>query len=704
MKFASGMLSSLALVSLANAYQVKISSSDEERQICSGMWAGTRAGSKEKTSIELSFTKGSGQLALVVYEWSDVDYLGKPSPSTISSGNEEYAEYLPKTYICTTLAYRSGLCQKSDLGEFIINNAKLIADNPGKNVTLNNTSIYTTALKFASAPFSESSSVVHVNHRRTPLSQFDDDDDDIYDDTEESTSSSSTSTSSSHSSSFHSSSSSSSSSRTISSSKTTRTAPLATSTLRHGHAAGQANKNSTLKPSHNSTRPSSSTGLNGIDQLASGSSGVRDYDGEVLHYQVTKTGYYCIGAVPVTLVSSGSTSVSSRANSSTSANHAEYEGTITFNNIYQGQLPAAEHPKINFYLFLTCLYIITTLGWCGLCYKYRAELLPIQNYVTGTLIYLCIEMGIYWVYYRYLNAHGYGGTSTAFLLVVSALNAGRNSLSFFLLLIVSMGLSVVTPTLGTIMNRIKALTVAHFFFGVVYSIGIVQITLETASLVLLLSLIIGLSFTLTSFLMWTAVSLNGTILHLEKRKQHHKLQMFKRLNTILWVAVFLIAGFFVISSISISDRTSDDYAPRSWKYRWFLLDGSLSLIYLGVFASIAWLWRPTGNNVRFAMSEEIAQDEAEADADDFELSNRPGGPDHPGEDDDEDDEDDTKRIQRAERGMMGQRSSQERDNRQVVFALDDEEDQSDDDLKDTSKRDHDELKDGEEERLIGKDR
>lgn len=59
----------------------------------------------------------------------------------------------------------------------------------------------------------------------------------------------------------------------------------------------------------------------------------------------------------------------------------------------------------------------------------------------------------------------------------------------------------------------------------------------------------------------------------------------------------------------------------------------------------------------------INQDEAEADADDYELSNRPGGPDHPGEDDD-DDLDETKRLN----GGDGR-------DRQVVFAIEDEDEE-----------------------------
>jgi hypothetical protein len=83
------------------------------------------------------------------------------------------------------------------------------------------------------------------------------------------------------------------------------------------------------------------------------------------------------------------------------------------------------------------------------------------------------------------------------------------------------------------------------------------------------------------------------------------------------MAVIAIAAFFVVSSLSLSNRLDEgrsvfrsspllhfphtfdaertltpDYAPRNWRYRWILLDGSLALIYLMVFMAVAWLWRP----------------------------------------------------------------------------------------------------------------
>ena len=130
------------------------------------------------------------------------------------------------------------------------------------------------------------------------------------------------------------------------------------------------------------------------------------------------------------------------------------------------------------------IYCALGCTWAFLCVKHRNELLyvpfvhalesstdsavlsrPMQYYISGTIVFLIIEMLANFAYYRYINKQGGGASSLAFLFVVSVLNAARNSLSFFLLLIVSMGLSVVTQSLGGVMNKIRILTGFHFVFG-----------------------------------------------------------------------------------------------------------------------------------------------------------------------------------------------------------------------------------------------
>ncbi|KAG9083530.1 hypothetical protein FRC07_013896, partial [Ceratobasidium sp. 392] len=253
-------------------------------------------------------------------------------------------------------------------------------------------------------------------------------------------------------------------------------------------------------------------------------SGKLQYSQPIL-YGVEKKGYYCIATIPITTGATADTAV-----------HASFKGVVLFHNVFHGKLAATDYPKINYYI----------------------------SYLVGFLV---IEMIASWAYYRYLNSHDRGAATTLFLAVVSILDAGRNALSFFLLLVTALGLSVVRESLGPLMTRVRLLAGAHFVFGVLYAMGMVELELESASALLLLMFVIPLSFTLSGFLLWIMYALNGTMAELAERKQTYKLSMFRTLYRILLVAVIIIGAFFVVSSMSFSNRLDEDYAPETWETR-----------------------------------------------------------------------------------------------------------------------------------------
>lgn len=171
-----------------------------------------------------------------------------------------------------------------------------------------------------------------------------------------------------------------------------------------------------------------------------------------------------------------------------------------------------------------------------------------------------------------------------------------------------MGYGVVRPNIGPVITRVYALTGLHFVFSVMYSIGIIFVLLDTTNAWVGL-FIFPMALTLTVFYMWILSSLKSTIQDLHERRQTFKMNMFKRLQIILLGAVvFLTLYFFGITGL-IAFTGTNDFIEESWKYRWFLLEGILVLLYFVVFGLIAWSWRPTGNNMRLAMSDELATDE-----------------------------------------------------------------------------------------------
>src|SRR5258708_36065675 len=107
------------------------------------------------------------------------------------------------------------------------------------------------------------------------------------------------------------------------------------------------------------------------------------------------------------------------------------------------------------------------------------------------------------------------------MIIGAVLNAGRNFFSFFLLLIVCMGYGVVKPSLGKTMVYVRILAIAHFVFGVIYSVASLSITPDSAGPLVLL-VILPLAATLTAFYVWTLNALNMTMKDLTDRRQNTK--------------------------------------------------------------------------------------------------------------------------------------------------------------------------------------
>lgn len=303
----------------------------------------------------------------------------------------------------------------------------------------------------------------------------------------------------------------------------------------------------------------------------------------MLRYPVLRTGYYCVSTYAYT--------------------DDDYAGVVEFRNAY-GELPAAQIAKLPFHGALVIVYALMTFAWAFLYYTNRSDILPVQNYITAILIFLIVETFMTWLFYDFQNRHGLNAGAKALLVIVSVLSAGRTSFSFFLLLIVCMGYGVVKESLGKTMHVVRALAGVHFVFGVIYAVASLTVTPESAG-PLLLFVVLPLAGTLTAFYIWTLNSLNYTLRDLVQRKQTSKAGMYRRLWWCILASIIVIFAFFFINSWTYADVSNADFVPLHWASRWFVLDGWLNLVYLSDVAYISWLWRPTANNKRFAMSQEV---------------------------------------------------------------------------------------------------
>src|SRR6195952_2755020 len=140
------------------------------------------------------------------------------------------------------------------------------------------------------------------------------------------------------------------------------------------------------------------------------------------------------------------------------------------------------------------------------------------------------------------------------MIVVAILNAGRNSFSFFLLLIVCMGYGVVKLSLGKTMIYVRWAAITHFVFGVIYSIASLSVTPENAGPLVLL-VVLPLAATLTAFYVWTLNSLNFTLRDLVQRKQTVKASMYKKLWWCILTSIIVIFAFFFVNSWTFAGQS-----------------------------------------------------------------------------------------------------------------------------------------------------
>ncbi len=304
---------------------------------------------------------------------------------------------------------------------------------------------------------------------------------------------------------------------------------------------------------------------------------------DAITYPVRRTGYYCVGTFAYT--------------------DDDYTALVEFRNAY-GELPAAQIAKLPFYGGLTIVYAVVGVFWAFLYVQNRHDILAVQNYITAILVFLVVEMLMTWGYYDYQNRHGSTIGAKFLMVVVSILSAARNSFSFFLLLIVCMGYGVVKPSLGKTMIAVRGLAIAHFVFGIIYVIASLTVKPDEAGPWILL-VILPLSATLTAFYIWTLNSLNYTMKDLFDRKQRVKATMYRKLWWCILISILVIFGFFFFNSFTFVGSGTAGFVPSHWQTRWFILDGWLNLVYLADVSYIAYLWRPTANNRRFAMSDEV---------------------------------------------------------------------------------------------------
>lgn len=333
-------------------------------------------------------------------------------------------------------------------------------------------------------------------------------------------------------------------------------------------------------------------------------------------YNVSATNYYCVVTFPL------------------ENRYEKYKASVHFMNAY-GHLPASQYSLLTFHLVMALAYVVFAAVWLYFFYRYRHDVLPVQKYLTGLALFMLVEQWLVWGYYVDYNKAGLAGAGhKAYLFIVAVLGAGRLSLTFFLLLIVCMGYSVVFPSLGPRMKWARILAGVQFVAATLYALDSYRMVPDDEEGTLGLLVFLPLTLTLAGTYVWTLQSLAATVGYLNERHQQVKARMYRLLWWILIGCAISLFAFVLLHTLFTSTQRVKDFINNLWKTKWLLSDGWPNIVYFVGFALICLIWAPTANNRQYAMSTQLSQDGSYVpDAEEFEIGSLNGSGDEDEEDD-----------------------------------------------------------------------
>lgn len=282
---------------------------------------------------------------------------------------------------------------------------------------------------------------------------------------------------------------------------------------------------------------------------------------------------------------------------------ARMSGTIEVRNPY-GFLPANEYHKMPFYGWLALVYLVCGAAWAYLSVTWWKEMVSIQHCISAVICFGLLECLIWYIFYWAWNS---SGTALEPVRVLGIFSSGLKSVyTYMLVLVASLGWGVTKP-------HLEKQTIRRLFgLSVLYLVGSCSLDCmvadrhgrlrdsdsETgAKKVLMAMAILPVSVFCASTASWLFMGLGELTSTLKERKQTAKLQLYNRLwmviVTLLVVAMLLAIGHMASYWQSIAQR---------WQRQWLWEDCASHLLFLGLLASIMYLWAPHKYSQRYAYS------------------------------------------------------------------------------------------------------
>jgi len=288
----------------------------------------------------------------------------------------------------------------------------------------------------------------------------------------------------------------------------------------------------------------------------------------------------------------------------------QFHGQAAFSNAY-GFLSAESFPLLPFYGGLTLAYFVLLVGFVGICFYFRRNLM-LLHYATALLAAIgLLECAMYFILYLWKN---FTGTSTwpptPLQWIAAFVGVGKRGLGRVLLLSVALGFGVVKPVLSkATVGLITVLTIAFTALSVWKEVAQDMVyarnpDVEHPVLTLLEGAILAIDIFV---LVWCLFALVETQKALQKSRQVAKLRMYNALIAVL-LCFIVIWSAFEVYRIAVSKKIIELEWQLTWIIRSFWHVASFAIL-----VTIAIVWVPSETSQDLSYWKQISAGDAEAD-------------------------------------------------------------------------------------------
>ncbi|XP_065193485.1 transmembrane protein 87B-like [Sycon ciliatum] len=263
-----------------------------------------------------------------------------------------------------------------------------------------------------------------------------------------------------------------------------------------------------------------------------------------------------------------------------------------------GYLSALDYPNLVFYGIMTALYSLYAFGWLLALMCHYKDLLRVQFWIGAVIALGTVEKVLFFSEYYRGNAEGREGMSL--LVAAEMVSAGKRTLARLLVIIISLGVGIVRPSLGSKLVLVVGIGIVYFMAASVE--GILRAMASSEDVATTTGQVISLVIVLldVGIIAFIYRSIKDTMQTLRLLHNTVKLSLHRYFsNAIIFAAVASVA-FSTWALLQFSSSA----CIKDWQHIW-LLDGFWHILFSFLLLFMMVLWRPSEDNSRYAYSSSV---------------------------------------------------------------------------------------------------